>query len=751
MVTTVLSSTSGEDERRVLDPALPLLPSHLNNTLGPKSILTLPARSQFLSSIVSNPDNAPIQNIDPGVFNVEILRQRLYLQAPTGSLPIGQGAHLVTERDWAGGRVEVGTYEGTQAAVTQVYDRLEGAYGSFLDALGIESTLPRYVELEEQQKNYIFSSYPLNDDGQPAEYPPHLRIIPDGPDKMSIWKIFNNLGLAEAGIIIKKILPDEFLGKTKEWLLKKAREAVDGTPEQGVTIQDVVDYNELHRKSGTDIAKGENIGLQDDWFSDRRFAEQSFSGTNPVTIEKPSDALVEEFIEAAREAGDNHWATLLPKIKESLLVQDYSYFRKAIGVDPTHIMKHKEDGADECWSVASVALYQLHDNGKLHPIAITIDYKQSMKDSVTIFNKRKNPSDSTDGEKEDWPWRYAKTCALSADWIRHELTIHLGDAHLIEEAIIVATNRTIPMDHVVYRLLSPHWYKTLSLNAAARSVLVPQVIQDIIGFKPEHTSNFVKNAYEAFDFVGNYVPAQLERRGFPSDPHKLKDKRYKNYPYAKDMTAMWLVLREYVRDMLLAEWTEGEEQVNERIKADKYISDWCKEVQTAAWIRSFPTITNLDELVDAITMAIHIAAPYHTAVNYLQNYYQAFVAAKPSSLCAEPPTTLAQLKTYKEPDLVAALPLNRQRQWLLASHIPWLLSFKVASDRSLLHFALSQYAVYKYKTEKEEKKIKDATKKFYVALTGLQKYFYDVAKEMDEGSIPYMVLDPDTTAVSILI
>ncbi|KAI1110098.1 hypothetical protein F5Y14DRAFT_466120 [Nemania sp. NC0429] len=357
--------------------------------LNLKSILKLPGRTQFLSSIIFNPDDAPIEHIDPGVFNVVLLKERLYLRP----LAIGEGVSFVTERNWAGGQVRVGTYEGTQAAVTHVYARLEGAYGSYLDALGIESTLPRFVELEQQQENYKFSQCPFNDDGTPAAYPPHLHIIPSA-DQVSIWKIFNNLGLAEAAIIIKKILPGEFLGKPKDWLLKKAREAADG----------------------------ENIGLQDDWFSDRRFAEQSFGGTNPVTITQPSEALVKEFIDAAIRNGEDEWGKLLQKSRRSLMAQDYSYFRTAIS-----------------------------------------------------------------------------------------------------------------------------------------------------------------------------------------------------------------------------------------------------------------------------------------------------------------------------------------RQWLLASHIPWLLSFKVASDRSLLSFALSQYAMYKSKTGEKDIKIRDAPNNFYVALTGLQEVFYDVAGGMDEGSVLYMVLDPGNTAVSILI
>lgn len=60
---------------------------------------------------------------------------------------------------------------------------------------------------------------------------------------------------------------------------------------------------------------------------------------------------------------------------------------------------------------------------------------------------------------------------------------HLAD---VLRATIVAANRAFPETHMVSQLLSPHWFKTLSLNAAARSALVPNVISPIAGMKKEH-------------------------------------------------------------------------------------------------------------------------------------------------------------------------------------------------------------------------------------------------------------------------
>lgn len=605
------------------------------------------------------------------------------------------------------------------------------------------------MDLKEKREIYQYSAYPTGEDGKPAAYPPHLQAIPK-EDDVPRWKIFNSLGLAQSILIVRKVIPDTFLGKTANWFQCGFQTLLDGTPYEGPTIKDCEEYNKYHRKSGTDIARGENIGLIPDWYSDRRFAEQSFTGTNPTTITRASPALIKEFVEAAKTNGDDEWAHLIPKFDSaSLFVQDCIYYREALGVTSDETLYHKEEDADDNWACAPVTLYRLHDDGRLHPVAICIDYRRTMANSVTIFNKRMSPTDSTKDEATDWPWRYAKTCAQVADWIRHELTVHLTNSHFVEETIIVATNRSVPMEHIIYKTLHPHWYKTLSLNAAARVALVPVTIRDSVGFSPEAASSFIRHAFESYDFVGNYVPNQLSSRGFPNTEAELDDPRYKNYPYAKNVTLMWTAIRQYVKSILLTHYDEA--RADELVAEDPHVADWCREVQTAGYMKSFPSIETFEQLVDAVTMCIHIAAPFHTAVNYLQNFYQSFVVAKPPCLCTEPPTSTAELQGFGERDVTRALPIRRQRAWLLASQIPWLLSFRVASDRSLLNFALSQWNVYKKKRGDRETRTKEISGDFYQELCRLAKVFYHNSRAMDEGAIPYMVMDPAYTAVSVLI
>lgn len=139
-------------------------------------------------------------------------------------------------------------------------------------------------------------------------------------------------------------------------------------------------------------------------------------------------------------------------------------------------------------------------------------------------------------------------------------------------------------------------------------------------------------------------------------------------------------------------------------------------------------------------------------MNYLQNFYQAFVVSKPSCLYRAPPTTRAQLDSYKEKDLVDALPMNHPREWLLASHIPYLLSFKPGDKESLIIYAASKWNVYKAKTGEDDKKIKKAAALFYKALQESDKEFKQYGRDVwDSDTIKYDVLSPSWNAVSILI
>ena len=603
----------------------------------------------------------------------------------------------------------------------------------------MESTIPQTIPFEEKRSIYQYQS-PTKDN-----YPPHLDVIPT-KDQTVPWKIFNAVGLLDAASLLPKIVPDTFLGAVGSDIQSTFLDAIDGEPWRGPTIADVERRNKYDKQSGTDIERGANIGDIPDWYSDAKFAQQQFTGTNPTTITRAPAERIAEFKAAAQTQGLKSTEKLITSTDpKDLYIQDCSYFRDACGYQADDVMMD-DDKLGNRFSCAAVSLFHLNSDGRLHPLAICTDYKVSMQKSIVMFNKRLSPSDSTASEKEDWPWRYAKTCAQVSDWTRHEITAHLTHTHFVEEVIIVATHRCIPVGHPIYKLLEPHWLKTLSLNAAARATLVPKIIFDLVGVPNDRLYSFLKNAFKTFDFQGKYIPNDLPARGFPLD--ELNTPKFKNYAYGKNMNLMWSAIHSFISSMIALSY-----KTNAQVASDAPIQAWCHEIQspTAGQIPSFPTITTIPALVDAITMCIHIAAPQHTAVNYLQDFYQAFVINRPASLCASPPVSLSALQSYKAADLEKALPIGRQRLWLLSSHIPHLLSFKVADENNLINYALSLWNLYRKKTGPGEQEVKANAEKFYQDLRGLVKIFNENSQAMTEGSIPYNVMDPNNTAVSILI
>ena len=267
-------------------------------------------------------------------------------------------------------------------------------YISYFDAMSIENTIPQTTALEEKKTIYQYQR-PGKD-----KYPPHLDVIPTMEQTVP-WKIFNAVGLSDAASLLPRIVPDTFLGDLGSAAQSTFLDVIDGEPWRGPTIADVEGRNHYDKQSGTDIERGANIGDLPDWYSDARFAQQQFTGTNPTTITRAHDSLILNIKTAANAQGLTAVLELLTSTHpDDLYVQDCRYFRRACGYGPNDVMID-EDKLGNRFSCAAISLFHLNPDGQLHPLAICTDYKGAMEKSVMIFNKRLSPSDSTASEKED--------------------------------------------------------------------------------------------------------------------------------------------------------------------------------------------------------------------------------------------------------------------------------------------------------------------------------------------------------------
>jgi hypothetical protein len=543
--------------------------------------------------------------------------------------------------------------------------------------------------------------------------------------------------LLDTGFVLASIIPES------------VKDFVYCHPDQRATMTALDEQNRKLREAEKNIFDEPNIGdcVVTPWYTDESFGQQQLTGTNPATIEIASEKWASEFQHEASKQGKVDMERLISDAanSKSLYVQDCSYFRAAIGVRPTSDLSAGiKDSSKARYACASLTLFHLTPEGKLHPVAIVIDYKQDMDHSVVIFNKRIDPNAQLK-QATDWPWRYAKTCATSADWIRHEVKVHLVDCHFVEEATIVAAHRSLPTNHLVYRCLEPHWLKTFPLKAAARTTLVPHVVIPLIGLDEDSGYTLIRTFIT--DSTGSAIM-------FPTT-WRNEDFRSRNLTTLPSSTITLTARRscscgtsseKFVKAFLA---NEGKGlATDEAIAKDEAIADWCREMQSDAGgqMKSWPTIKTVDQLVDCVTLCIHIASPQHTAVNYLQEYYNSCVVNKPPGICSPLPKTLDELADYTEKQLMEALPINRPNEWLLASHLVHLLNYQVAEDQNLINYGVSLYRL----TE-DEPPLHHAAKDFVDDLLDFEEVLERISSNLDNKEIPYKVLEPITNAVSILI
>ena len=277
--------------------------------------------------------------------------------------------------------------------------------------------------------------------------------------------------------------------------------------------------------------------------------------------------------------------------------------------------------------------------------------------------------------------------------------------------------------------------------------MVPQTISEINGFTEAQTYQFVLDAYsKRFDWTARYIPNDLKRRGFPIS--SLKDHRFHNYAWAQNMSLMWPVLCKFVASMLRTVY-----QSDAEVEQDASVASWCAEMQspTGGQMTSFPDIKTFDELTNAVAMCIHLASPQHSSINYLQCYYMAFVPSKPACLMSPVPTTLRELQQFTEADMLAALPIKDHQIWLKSSQLPYLLSYAVTEEQTLVSYARSLEAQARAEKGEKWEELQFAAKTFYDDLMQLGIAFNANSQAMDDSIVAYNVMDPTELAVSILI
>ena len=321
-----------------------------------------------------------------------------------------------------------------------------------MDAANFEPTVPTPLPVLKKREFFSFTC-PNLEDPLADNFPPHLNLAANkdwskkakaSKDKvdsnqnayMKPTDLFNKMRVAQLAQLLPALIPDTILGHAAAAVgteFAKAKFGDIGRPDAGNTIQDIENYQRKERGKKyfwqkNDIFNLPNVGDLPDWYSDERFAQQFFTGTNPTTIELASDFWIEHFLSASQPE-DWRMQAKIEKLSQeargSLYMQDYSYFRKAAGIEPSEVIScdfeyvyNGKKVKSTRYGVAAVCLFHLdEDSGKLAPLAIVCDWRGDSENSVTIYNQE--PPRSTSDQAVDWPWRYGKSSSLHASELTH--------------------------------------------------------------------------------------------------------------------------------------------------------------------------------------------------------------------------------------------------------------------------------------------------------------------------------------------
>lgn len=262
------------------------------------------------------------------------------------------------------------------------------------------------------------------------------------------------------------------------------------------------------------------------------------------------------------------------------------------------------------------------DKGVLQPFAIQLGQTPD----CAVFS----PTDAFGAnDANHLKWKIAKYFVNVACAIQHESVAHLGDCHLIMEAVAVATHRQLAKNHPLFQLLEPHLRFTISINdGASHNLIVPGgVVAANVGVNIDWTLKMVNDAREAWRWGENSPETIFSLRGVD---------KLAAYPFRDDTLLLWKAIHKFAGDYVAVYYPD-----DACVASDPELAAWVEELRSPQHgnLPGFPEkLTTRQALVDVIAQAIYTAGPLHASVNYGQYPFAGFAPSVAAAVYKAAPT-----------------------------------------------------------------------------------------------------------------
>jgi len=377
-------------------------------------------------------------------------------------------------------------------------------------------------------------------------------------------------------------------------------------------LDDPMDYLRLigHLRTPANLAG--NATYPANWDDDEVFGWHRLAGPNPMTLERPNDA---------------RWALLQPKL----------------GLTDHHVQKVLGEGAT-IDGARREGLLAVADYPTLDGLPCGVNKHLVAPCGAFVWHPTRHallPAALRMGQSQAAPlftpdasdrWGAARGQFANADFVFHEMAVHLSLVHFLQEGMAVALQRSLPPQHPVHALLTPHFKYLLFNNFAGRELLVEPggYVEVILSTELAGGSmEVVRQAYTSFHFDDLDVPRALAARGMMSKTGMPQ------FPYRDDGLVLWSAIDTWTRAYVAAYYRD-----DRTVSSDPELSRWCREMTSAdaAHVRGFPEhFEGRDALATALTRIIFLASAQHAAVNYPQHHSMLVVPNMPgASFSAQP-------------------------------------------------------------------------------------------------------------------
>ncbi|XP_004760450.1 polyunsaturated fatty acid (12S)/(13S)-lipoxygenase, epidermal-type-like [Mustela putorius furo] len=368
--------------------------------------------------------------------------------------------------------------------------------------------------------------------------------------------------------------------------------------------------------------------VRNSWKDDTLFGYQFLNGANPMLL-RQSASLPARLV---LPPGMEDLKTQLQKELQagSLFEADFSLLE---GVKPNVIILKQQ------YVTAPLVMLRLQPDGRLLPMVIQLQPPRPGCPPPMLFL----PSDPP------MAWLLAKTWVRSSDFQLHQLQSHLLRGHLMAEVISVATMRTLPSLHPIYKLLVPHFRYTMEINVLARSNLVSKwgIFDLVVSTGSGGHVDILQRATACLTYRSLCPPDDLADRGLLDVKASL---------YGQDALRLWGIISRYVEGMVGLFYKS-----DAAVRDDPELQVWCREITETglqgAQDRGFPvSLESRAQLCHFASMCIFTCTGQHASAHLGQLDWYAWIPNGPCTMRKPPPTS----KDVTEKDIVDSLPTAHQ-------------------------------------------------------------------------------------------